>query len=71
MKLLQEIRGSLLKLDAKLVLDLTQRKRLRCVHNEKLRHNDPVAAWMPDVKKWQSGFRFISDSGRNTVLEKR
>ena len=68
MQLLHEIRGSLLKMDAKLVLDLAKRMRLRCVHNERLRRNDPVVAWLPDVKKWQSGFRFISDSGRNMVL---
>ena len=71
MKLLQEIRGSLLKMDAKLVLDISQRKRLRCVHNESLRRNDPAVAWLPDAKKWQSGFRFVSDSGRNMVSEKR
>ena len=70
MQLLHEIRGSLLKMDAKLVLDLAKRMRLRFVHNERLRRNDPVVAWLPDVKKWQSGFRFISDSGRNMVLGK-
>ena len=70
MLLMREIRGSLLKLDAKYIVDLTQRKRLRCNDSTQLRHNDAAVVWLPDMKRWSSGFRFLFDSGKNSILER-
>ena len=70
LQLINELRGTLLKLDAKLIVDFTQRKRLRCPHQATLKHNDSVVVWLPGSKRWNSGFRFLFDSGKNIILER-
>ena len=70
MLLINELRGSLLKMGAEIAADMAQRKRLRNTHNEMSRHNGPVAVWSQGDKRWHSGFRFLFDSGANMVLER-
>ena len=71
MLLVHEIRGALLKLDAKYIADLTQRKRIRCNDSTSLRHNDAAVVRLPDVKRWSSGFRFLFNSGGECDTRKR
>ena len=70
MMLLNEIRGTVLQMDARIIYDITQRKRLRSHNAMELKHNDSALVWFPTDKRWQSGFRFLFDSGKNSILER-
>ena len=70
LKLILDTRLILLKLDAQSLLTIASNKRLRSNVTEVFKFNDSIMLWSPVKKKWEAGFRYLSDSGRNAVVER-
>ena len=62
--LINALRGSLLQLGAKIVVEIAQRKRLRNGQNEMLRPNDPAMVWFHGDKNGAVDFGLYLILGR-------
>ena len=68
-RVILELRALLVKADAELVLRNAQGKQLRTAVDSKFVHNQAIQTWDLSRKCWINGARFISDSGRNAIIE--
>ena len=70
LKLILYTRLVLLKLDAQSLLATAASKRLRANVMDSFKFNDKITLWSPIKKVWRAGFRYLSDSGRNAIIER-
>ena len=63
------LRALLIQTDAELLLSQANSKQLRTALDEKYVPNQPVQIWNLARRCWANGPRFVSDSGRNGVVE--
>ena len=59
----------LVKTVAEMLLGSAQSRQLRSAVDSKFHHNQPAQLWGGLRRCWVDGPRFLSDSGRNAVIE--
>ena len=55
--------------NAQNIISAVQRSKLRPGAKETYELGDHIARWIPSLKKWCSGYRFLCDVGRNVIIE--
>ena len=68
-RVISELRSLLVKTDAELLLRTAQNKQLRSAVDSRFVRNQPVQLWDSSRRFWINGPRFLSDSGRNAIIE--